>query len=178
MLFRSRPGDKLASYLVLGAALSHLLDLPWTLQVVGDGSARAAVVAALAPLGERVRWTGMTPADNIARHLAAADLYVWPAINEAFGMAMLEAQASGLPVVAGHSGGVAAVVTHQITGLLVPPADPAAFAAAVRRLLVDPELRQRLGAAARQRVVAEHDLPTAAAHLGAVLDRLRPAHAA
>jgi glycosyltransferase involved in cell wall biosynthesis len=103
---------------------------------------------------------------------------VWPAVNEAFGMALLEAQASGLPVVAGASGGVAGIITHEVTGLLVAPGDAAAFAAAARRLLAGRDLRRRFGRAARHQVVAEHDLPAAASRLGAVIAALRPAHAA
>jgi glycosyltransferase involved in cell wall biosynthesis len=173
-----RPGDKLASYTVLGAALARLLDIGWCLEVVGDGAARAQVTAALAPLGRRVVWAGAFAPEAIASRLMRSDLYVWPAINEAFGMALLEAQASGLPVAAGASGGVAGVVAHEATGLLTPPGDIAAFAAAVRRLLVDRDLRRRFGEAARRRVVAEHDLPAAAARLAAVIDALCPAHAA
>ncbi len=172
-----RPGDKLASYRILGDALSHLLDLDWSLEVVGDGAARLEVEAALAPLGGRVIWAGALGPAAVARHLADADVCVWPAVNEAFGMALLEAQASGLPVVAGASGGVAGVVAHELTGLLVAPGDAAAFAAAVRRLLVDRDLRRRFGEAARRRVSAEHDLAAAAARLGGVIDALRP-HAA
>jgi glycosyltransferase involved in cell wall biosynthesis len=173
-----RPGDKLASYRVLGEGLQRLLDLDWSLTVVGDGAARREVEAALAPLGHRVIWAGAVAPAQIGRHLAAADLYVWPAINEAFGMALLEAQASGLPVVAGAAGGVAGIVKHEATGLLATPGDAAAFANAVRRLVVDRERRRRLAAAARRRVLSEHDLPAAAAHLGAVIHSLRPANAA
>lgn len=173
-----RPGDKLASYRILGAALTRLLDLDWTIEVVGDGAVRAEVRAALGPLGGRVVWAGALDADALARRLAAADLCVWPAINEAFGMSLLEAQASGLPVVAGSGGGVGAVVAHEVTGLLVAPGDADAFAHAVRRLLADRELRRRFGGAARGRVLAEHDLPAAAARLAAVLAALRPADAA
>jgi glycosyltransferase involved in cell wall biosynthesis len=173
-----RSGDKLASYRILADALRGLLDLDWMLEAVGEGTAQAEVMAAFAPLGRRVLWAGRLDEDAVPIRLAAADFYVWPAINEAFGMALLEAQASGLPVVAGASGGVAEVVAHEVTGLLAPPGDAATFAAAVRRLIVDPGLRQRYGAAARRRVLAEHDLPAAAERLAAVIDALRPAHAA
>jgi glycosyltransferase involved in cell wall biosynthesis len=173
-----RPGDKLASYRVLGDALSRLLDLDWSLEIVGDGAARAEVAAALAPLGSRVSWAGALAPEAMADHLAEADLCVWPAINEAFGMALLEAQASGLPVVAGAGGGVGAIVAHEISGLLVAPGDAAAFAAAVRRLLADPDQRRAFGEQARRRVVAEHDLPAAAARLAAAIGALRPADAA
>ena len=93
-------------------------------------------------------------------------------------MALLEAQASGLPVVAGDSPGVAGIVAHELTGLLVPPGDAVGFATAVRRLLTDRSLRRDYGTAARRRVLAEHDLPVAAARIGAVIQSLRPANAA
>ena len=173
-----RPGDKLASYRILGDALLHLLDLDWSLEVAGEGAARDEVMAALAALGDRVIWAGALGPQAMVRHLAHADLCVWPAVNEAFGMALLEAQASGLPVVAGASGGVAGVVTPERTGLLVAPGNAASFAAAVRRLLVDHDLRRRFGEAARHQVLAEHDLPAAASRLAAVFETLRPAHAA
>jgi glycosyltransferase involved in cell wall biosynthesis len=154
-----RPGDKLASYRLLGAALARLTDLPWSLDVVGDGPARNDVAAALAPLGERVHWHGALAADAVAARLRDADLCVWPALNEAFGMALLEAQASGVPVVAGNSGGVGDVVAAGETGLLPPPGDEAAFAAAVRALLADPARRRAMAGAAWRKVRREHDLP-------------------
>ena len=173
-----RPGDKLASYRILGAALARLGDLAWSLEVVGDGVARPEVERALAPLGARVVWAGALGPAALARHLAAADLCLWPAVNEAFGMALLEAQASGLPVVAGASGGVGQIVVSEVGGLLVPPGDIASFAAAARRLIVDHGLRARFAAAARRHVLAEHDLPAAAIRLAAVFAALRPADAA
>ncbi|HWB48037.1 MAG TPA: glycosyltransferase family 4 protein, partial [Stellaceae bacterium] len=173
-----RPGDKLASYRVLGAALTPMLDLPWSLEVIGDGPARAEVTAALAPLGDRVRQAGALDEAAIASRLAGADCFVWPAINEAFGMALLEAQASGLAVVAGRSGGVGDIVADGVTGLLTPPGDADAFAAALRALLADPARRAGLGAAARDKVRREHDLPAAAARLAAIIAGLDRAHAA
>jgi glycosyltransferase involved in cell wall biosynthesis len=167
-----REGDKLLSYQLLGAALTGLLDLPWSLEVIGDGPARADVESALAPLGSRVSYRGALDETAIARTLAVADLFVWPAINEAFGMALLEAQASGLPVVGGASGGVDGIVVSGETGLLTPPADVAAFAGSVRRLLLDDRARARMGAAARAKVEREHDLPIAAARLAAVIESL------
>jgi glycosyltransferase involved in cell wall biosynthesis len=173
-----RPGDKLASYRVLGTALATLLDLTWKLEVIGDGPARDDVTAALAPLGDRVRFAGALGEAAIAERLAAADLFVWPAINEAFGMALLEAQASGLAVVAGKSGGVGDVVADGATGLLAPPGDVAAFTQAMRALIADPGRRVALGTAARDKVRREHDLPAAAARLGGIIAALTRARAA
>jgi glycosyltransferase involved in cell wall biosynthesis len=167
-----REGSKLASYRLLGAALRRLLDLPWSLEIVGDGPARDAAAAALTGLGGRLRWTGELDARAVAARLAMADLFVWPAIGEALGMALLEAQASGLPVVAGAEGGVGTIVISGVSGLLVPPGDAGAFAAATRRLIRDPDARTRFAAAARRHVRREHDLPAAARRLAAVIDAL------
>jgi len=173
-----RPGDKLASYRVLGAALAQLLDRAWTLDVIGDGPARTEVKAELASLGDRVRYHGQLAAEAVAARLSGSDLFVWPAINEAFGMALLEAQASGLPVVAGNSGGVGSVVADGETGLLTPPGDADAFAAAVRRLLDDPARRAEMGGAARRKVLRHHDIAATAKQLAVMLDALRPNRAA
>ena len=173
-----RAGDKLASYRVLGAALSRLLDRPWSLEIVGDGAARAEVERALALLGNRVSYTGRLDVAAVEARLAAADLFVWPAINEAFGLALLEAQASGLPVVAGASGGVADIVEDGVTGRLAPPGDLERFAAAVRDLLDDPAARSRMGAAARDKVLRQHDLRAAAVRRGAMVEQLGRARAA
>jgi glycosyltransferase involved in cell wall biosynthesis len=173
-----RPGDKLASYRVLGTALSRLLDRAWSLEIVGDGPARGEVERALTPIRERVTYTGALDPAGVAARLAGADLFVWPAINEAFGLALLEAQASGLPAVVGASGGVADIVEDGMTGRLTPAADAEALAAAVRDLLDDPALRLRMGGAAREKVLRQHDLGAAAARLAALIESLHRARAA
>ncbi len=101
-----REGDKLASYLALADALERLLDRPWHLVVVGDGAAatRSTRASRRFPPG-RVRFVGTQPPATVAALLAAADLFVWPAVAEVIGLAMLEAQACGVPVVAGRRPG-------------------------------------------------------------------------
>ncbi len=173
-----RPGDKLASYRLLSVALEKLLDLPWSIEIVGDGPARGEVERALAPLGARVVYRGKLDDDAVAAALASADLFLWPAINEAFGMALLEAQASGLPVIAGDRGGIGAIVVPGATGLLAPPGDAAAFATAARRLIVDTGGRAAMAVAAQQKVRREHDLPQAADRLASVIRRLSRKRAA
>jgi hypothetical protein len=163
-----RQGDKLASYRVLASALGMLRDRAWQLLVVGDGPARADVEALLAPLGRgRVHFAGARLPEELPSFYAPADLLIWPAINEAYGMALLEAQAAGVPVIAGASGGVPTIVAGDRTGLLTPPGDAAAFAAAVRLLLDDPARRQQMGETARELVAEDHDIGTAAR----ILDR-------
>lgn len=165
-----RDGDKLASYRLLGQALALLDDLPWRLVVAGDGPARDAVAAALGP---RAHLLGACPPELLRAFYTAADLMVWPAVNEAFGMALLEARAAGLPVVAGDQGGVATIVDDGRSGLLVAPLSAAGVAAAVRRLLTDPAMRSRMAGFARAHTAAKHGLAAAAATIDAAL-----AHAA
>jgi glycosyltransferase involved in cell wall biosynthesis len=164
-----RPGDKLASYGLLGRALAGLLDRPWRLLVAGDGPAAAAVDAALAPLGRRVQRLGLVRGDPLAQALAAADLCVWPAVGEAYGLALLEAQAAACPVVAGRTGGVPEVVADGVSGVLVPVGDADAFAAAVADLLARPAHRREMGEQARARALREHHIDAASADLGRLL---------
>lgn len=168
-----RRGDKLASYRQLADALGRIVDRPWRLLLVGDGEARDDVSAAFAALTDRVVRLGRRDPGEVAGLLAAADLYLWPAVREAYGMALLEAQAAGLPVVAGRWGGVPDILADGATGTLVPPDDMAAFAAATARYLDDPALRQRMGEAARRIVCESHDFQTGAAAIAAALDRVR-----
>jgi glycosyltransferase involved in cell wall biosynthesis len=168
-----RTRDKLASYRVLADALVRLRDRAWRAVLVGDGPARPEVERLMAPLGERVRFVGAVAHGKLPAIYAAADLYLWPAINEAYGMTFLEAQAAGLVVVAGRSAGVAAIVADGATGVLTPIGDACAFAQAVGRLLDLPAERARLAAAARARVRARHDERAAAHVLAAALRRLR-----
>ena len=168
-----RTRDKLDSYRVLARALDHLKDRPWQAVLVGDGPARGEIETLMKPFGTKVRFVGAVERSALPALYAAADLYVWPAINEAFGIAFLEAQASGLPVVAGRTGGVPSVVADGITGLLTPIGDAGAFAAAVARLLDDPRERLQFGHAAAARVAARHDDRAAAHVLGHALRSLR-----
>jgi glycosyltransferase involved in cell wall biosynthesis len=157
-----RDDQKLQSYRCLGSALSQLADIPWRLIVAGSGPAEKAVRTAFAPLEERVYWAGVVAPEGLRQLYRAADLYLWPAVKEAWGMALLEAQAAGLPVVAGRSGGVPAIVADGETGLLTPEGDATAFAAAVRTLLDDPDRRHAMGAQAMERTMRHHDISNAA----------------
>jgi len=163
-------GDvKLASYRLLGAALARCRGRPFELLVAGDGPARDLVATAFAPVEGRVRLLGLLDETTVPELLAASDLYVWPAIGEAYGLAILEAQAAGLPVVAGEAGGVGDIVAHGVTGLLVPVGDVAAFSAGTAALIDDAPRRARMGEAARRKVRDGHDLAAAARRLDAVL---------
>jgi glycosyltransferase involved in cell wall biosynthesis len=161
-----RNGDKLASYRILAAALERVMHRPWTLDIVGDGEARGEIAQLFAPFAQRVRFHGQLESKADLKALyETADLFVWPAVNEAYGMVLLEAQFSGCPVVAGAYGGVASVVRNGETGLLTPPGDVAAFAAAVDGLLADRSRLRTLGSAAQGFVRDERNLDQAALRL-------------
>jgi glycosyltransferase involved in cell wall biosynthesis len=165
-----RDGDKYSSYRVLAQALQKLTDIPWQILIVGDGPARPRVEEALQPLQrERVRFAGARTPQELPDFYAATDLFAWPAINEAYGMSLLEAQAAGLPVVAGAVGGVPFIVEHEQSGLLTPPGDSDSFAAALRGLLRDAARRRIMGDRALETVANHHDVASASATLDSTL---------
>ncbi|GAB2177656.1 glycosyltransferase family 4 protein [Dongia sp. agr-C8] len=154
-----RKGDKLASYRLLAQALQHL-DRPWQLLIVGDGEARAEVERAFKPVAGGVFLLGARPREKLPEIAVACDLCVWPAVNEAFGMALLEAQACGLPVVAGAWGGVPAIIVDGKTGWLSKPGDATEFSADLDFALDAP--LALAGRAARANALARHDIAGAA----------------
>ena len=166
-----RAGNKEDSYRFLARALGLLLHRPWRLFLIGDGARRAAVERAFAGVpASRLRFTGVLPFPALARIVAACDLFVWPALDEPLGMAMLEAQALGVPVVSTPTRGVADLVQDGVTGRLVADPSPARFARAVEGLLGDEARRRGLAEAARRRVAERHSLRAASKRLGAWVD--------
>lgn len=173
-----RDGDKLASYRVLAAALARITDRDWTLLIVGDGPARPEIEEAFDGLGMdstsgRAIFAGATAPEGLPAFYAAADLMVWPAINEAYGMAMLESQAAGLPVVAGRTGGVPDVVRHDETGILCPVGDAGAFADAVAGLLENTDRQQEMRRRALSLTASDNDIDAASRRLDDIL-KTRP----
>lgn len=165
-----RPGDKLDSYRMLARSLERLADTPWTLSVVGDGPSRAEVISEFAGLPEkRIEWLGKKEPGEIPELLAGGGIYVWPGCGEAYGLAYLEAQAAGLPVIAQDTAGVPEVVRNGQTGILTPPGDVEAFASAIAHLLADDDRRRAMGEIARRFVFQERSLEAAAAQLDAIL---------
>lgn len=145
---------------VLGRLADRYPDLEYL--VVGDGPDRDRLgrLAAAAGVADRVRWLGAVPNDDLPGLYALADLYLGLSREdglevEGFGIALADAAAAGVPVIAGRSGGTAEAVKDGETGQLVDPADPAAVAEIVAGLLDDPGRRAALGAAGRQWVVRE-----------------------
>jgi glycosyltransferase involved in cell wall biosynthesis len=150
--------EKDVETLVRAAALVARDDPAFRLEVAGDGPCLPAlrqVIAGLG-LGERVRLLGEVR--DVPGLLARASLFVLPSLSEGISLTLLEAMARGLPAVATRVGGTPEVVLDGQTGLLVPPADPAALARAILRVRRDPAAGRRLGVDGRQRVEAEFDV--------------------
>jgi glycosyltransferase involved in cell wall biosynthesis len=132
-------------------ALALLKDVPWRASLLGIGREQAALEAMATTLGvaSRITWQGMVPA--AARYFPAFDLFVLSSRTEGTPIALFEAMASAVPIVATAVGGVPDVVSAA-EAALVAPEDPRALAAGIRAALADPEAARRRAVAARQRL--------------------------
>jgi glycosyltransferase involved in cell wall biosynthesis len=151
---------------VLATALGAVADLPWTCSCAGSLDREPAFVdlvrqvLARCGVADQVAFPGPLSRAELAARYAETDLLVLPSRTESYGMAVTEALAHGVPVLAADVGGVREALGwtappgapgHAVPGLLVPPEDPPALAGALRRWLSDSELRARLRAAASGR---------------------------
>ncbi|HLE83762.1 MAG TPA: glycosyltransferase family 4 protein [Thermoanaerobaculia bacterium] len=135
------------------------------LVLVGDGEQRPALQAQASRLGieDAVRLPGAQPRDAMSAFYGAADLFCLPSLYEGFPLAILEAMAAGLPVVATAVAGVPEAVEHGVTGLLVPHEDAAALFRALAELAADPGRARGMGDAGRRRVETAFSIPRIAA---------------
>jgi 2-deoxystreptamine N-acetyl-D-glucosaminyltransferase/2-deoxystreptamine glucosyltransferase len=142
---------------------------PAELVVVGDGPDGDLVrrLAAESPHAARITLAGFVEHPAVPAVLASLDVLVLPSAYEEMGSVLTEAIATGLPVVASDVGGIPEVVTHGVSGLLVPPDDVAALAAALDRLVAEPHLRARLTHGARSRAT-DYAWPALSSRVAAV----------
>jgi glycosyltransferase involved in cell wall biosynthesis len=136
--------------------------------IAGDGELRASLEQQAARLGlrQRVRFLGWRK--DLATIYAASDVFALTSINEGTPVALIEAMASGVPGVSTSVGGVGDVIADAALGVLTPPGDVAALAAAIASLLGDPERRRRMGTAARAHVLGRYTLDRLAADIAAL----------
>lgn len=132
------------------------------LEVIGDGgkAERARLLYTVEDLGLRghVQWSGRVDPGEVPSRLRGADVLLHSSLSEGISNAVLEAMACGLPIVVTDAGGMREAVRDGVEGFVVPVRDVEAMAEALGRLARDPELRRRMGAAARQRVLEEFTL--------------------
>jgi hypothetical protein len=125
-------------------------------QIVGDGPCRDQLMAQARDAGVLSHIEFIGHRDDVPAILAGADLFVLPSESEASPTAIFDAMAAGLPVVASRVGGIPELVADGVTGLLVPPADPDALAAAVLDLLDQPGRAMAFGKAAWERIEQQY----------------------
>lgn len=143
-----------------------------TFLFAGDGPLRSALEAEARDLGVAGRCIFLGERPDVPDLLAAADLFVLPSLFEGLPVSVLEAMAAERPVIATAIGGTDEAVTHEGTGLLVPPRDPAALAAAIRHLQGDPATARRLAVAGRARVEREFSSDATARQVAAVYEQV------
>lgn len=153
-------------------ALALLDDLNVQLRVAGSGPERARLEGAVQKAGvaPRVRFLGWR--DDLETLMSSWHVYVQPSLSEGLGISALEAMSAGLPVVAGNHGGLCEIVTDGQTGFLIDPKDTSALAGAIRKLVSDPPLALRMGAAARERIARDFSGDKELSALSAVYQRL------
>jgi glycosyltransferase involved in cell wall biosynthesis len=145
--------------LLNAAAILRQQGVGFTTLIAGEGPLRASLESQIAArqLTAHVRLLGQRT--DIERLFAALDVFVLPSKSEGMSNTILEAMASGTPVVASRVGGADELVDHGRTGLLVPPENSDALAAALMRLLQAPALRRQMGCAGRNKAETEFSLP-------------------
>jgi glycosyltransferase involved in cell wall biosynthesis len=137
-------------------ALAGLTDLDWEWSIAGDGPHLPVLQQMVEELhlGDRVHFLGWQASADVKQQYLKANLFLHPSRHEGMPNAVLEAMASGLPVIASHISGNEELVLEGTTGLLVPVEDADGLREALRALLQAPERRQAMGEAARGRIEA------------------------
>ena len=151
----SEDRNKGARYLIEALHILHR-EMEFHLTLVDRPREELELVTSLVKrwgLQSRVRFTGRVSTEELVRLYNSAQILVSPSVYEGFGLPAAEAQACGTAVVSTTAGALPEVVAHGETGWLVPPGDAVALAEAIRRLMSDADLRARMGAAGRQRMV-------------------------
>ena len=157
ILFGGRLVEKKGVEVLLDALAQLGPDLEWSLDIVGDGPLRGSLEARAGNLHGRVRFLGQQGADALARMWHECEIAVFPSVPARSGdqdglpVALLEAMAAGRAVVASRIAGIDETIVDGVHGLLVPPGRAEPLAEALRSLLTDAELRERLGHSAAER---------------------------
>lgn len=159
---------KKESYRLLADALRLAGEPLLSLTIAGDGKFRGEVEGYFAGLSN-IRFLGAVTRERLPALMADADVCAWPGVGEAYGLAYLEAQAAGLPVVALRERGVVDVTVDSETALL---SDAAGLASSIKRLANDPALRASMSVRARAFACGERSLEVAAARLRRLLSEV------
>jgi glycosyltransferase involved in cell wall biosynthesis len=157
------------------AFLTQIYKQPFRCILVGDGIERSNLERSIAAAGLTQRFLFAGHTSEVAPYYALADILVVPSLSEGSPNVVLEAMAAGLPIAATSVGGIPETVEHEVSALLVPARNPEAMAAAVARLLSQPELARRLSAEASAQCARRFSPAAYQRELLSVYSRLCPA---
>lgn len=171
MVAHFRHGKSFDQIVRIGEEIRH--SLPGvTFILVGDGETRGEVERLALRTEHRSAFVFAGALDDIAPLLSKLDLFVLATETEGLPVSIIEAMAMARPVIATSVGGIPEIVDDGVTGLLVPPGDDGALAAAIRRLLADRELAGRMGEAGRRRIRERFDMKMMVVRLEAIYRRV------
>lgn len=156
-------------------ALAELKDVQWQWMIVGDGPLMHTLKSIADRLGilDCITFTGWQPRDQLMEHYKQANLFVFPSRHEGMPNAVLEAMATGLPIVASRIAGNEELVVDGVTGILVPSENVTSLREALKRLINDPLLRERMGKASSQRVEEFYTWDGTARQYALLLERVK-----
>jgi len=156
-------------------ALGDLKELNWEWQIAGDGPQMPVLQSLAEELGidDRVHFLGWQSREQLMKCYGKANVFVFPSRHEGMPNAMLEAMASGLPVIASCIAGSEELVVNGETGYLVPSEDVEALQAALKQLLSDPALREQMGMASRQYVEENYSWEATAQQYALLLEKVK-----
>ena len=155
-------------------ALSGLKDLDWEWRIAGDGP-QLALLQSLAEklgIGNRVHFLGWQSHELLVAHYGWSNLFLFPSRHEGMPNAVLEAMASGLPVIATRISGSEELVVDGETGILVPSEDVDSLREAIRAMILDAGLREKMGFASRRRVENNYNWESVARQYALLLERV------
>ncbi len=148
-------------------------NLPFKLLIAGDGTEKTRLQSlADKLLPERVFFIGKVPREQMYSFYSCGDVFAFPGFNESLGMVYLEAQSSGLPVIACDNGGIPEVVVDKQSGFLVPLYDQHGFSEKLKLLLTNPSLCQTMGRFAANHIRQNHDRDHNYQHIGTMVQTL------
>lgn len=158
---------------ILFSALEKLKNAEWVLSLAGDGPSRSKLEALAKKIGieDRVKFLGWKSRAELPQLFQEANLFVYPSRHEGMPNAVLEGMASGLPVLATRIAGNEELVTAD-TGILVTSEDATELEAGLATMLANPEVRERMGAAARKRVEENYNWPRVAEDYMELIDQV------
>jgi glycosyltransferase involved in cell wall biosynthesis len=166
LLFVGRLAPVKGLRVLLDAMTNLISELPQLhLVLVGDGPDRSNLEAAAAPLGDAVSFTGYLSQQEVAQAMQACDVFVLPSFAEGVPVVLMEAMASGKPVIATRVAGVGELVEDTQSGLLVLPGDLDGLIAAIRGIAQDVARRDEMGAAGRKAVRVDYDITSEVSRL-------------